>query len=164
MLGETDLGFVQVYANVKFGWFHPSPAGEKAMPVLTGAGPALHKLYRMTRNPVRALMRGVEGKTDGRFPRDIRRTTAYADLVSISDQLASMAIELRDPDGQVVDTEDIHIDDTEWKLSLIPKSCRGEPEESDASEPDLEPLPRYQIQVHLRGVPRRRLHVPGLDD
>ena len=164
MLGETDLGFVQVLANVKFGWFHPSPAGEKMMPVLTGVGPALHKLYRMERNPVRALMRGVDHHPDGEFPRDIRRTTAYADLVSIGDQIESMSLELRDPDGQIVETDDIHIDDTKWKRSLIPKKHRADVPEADASAEGSDPLPRYQIQVRLRGIPRRRLHVPGLDD
>lgn len=164
MLGETDLGFVQVFANVKFGWFHPSPAGERMMPVLTGVGPALHKLYRMERNPVRALMRGAEPNPDGGFPRDIRRTTAYADLVSIGDQIESMALELRGADGKVVETDDIHIDDMEWKLSLVPKRLRGDLDEPDASGPDADPLPRYQIQVRLRGIPRKRLPVPGLDD
>lgn len=164
MLGETDLGFVQVFANVKFGWFHPSRAGVQMMPVLTGVGPALHKLYRMERNPVRALMRGVDHDPDGEFPRDIRRTTAYADLVSIGDQIESMALELRGPDGKIVETEDIHIDDTEWKRSLIPKKHRAHFRGPDAPEAGSDPLPRYQIQVRLRGIPRRRLHVPGLDD
>jgi hypothetical protein len=164
MLGETDLGFVQIFANVKFGWFHPSAAGEKVMPVLTGVGPALHRLYRMERNPVRALMRGLDHHPDGEFPRDIRRTTAYADLVSIGAQIESMALELRGPDGKLVETDDIHIDDTEWKRSLVPKKHRVDLPEADPLEMDSAPLPRYQIQVRLRGIPRRRLHAPGLDD
>jgi hypothetical protein len=40
---------------------------------------------------------------------------------------------------------------------------RGKAEE--LPEPGVGPShERYQIQVHLRGVPRRFLHVPGLDD
>jgi hypothetical protein len=167
LLGESDLGFVQVFENVKFGWFHPSPAGEKLMPVLTGTGPALMKLNKMMRNPMRAMMRGKNDEPDADYPRDIRATTAYADLVSIVDELEGLHLELRDPAGKVVEVDHMGIDDTEWKMSLVPKKLRRRIDRDYGPEPwqeDSPPLPRYQLQVHLRGIPRRRLHVPGLDD
>ena len=164
LLGESDLGFVQVWENVRFGWFHPSPAGEKLMPVLTGTGPALMKLNKMMRNPMRAMMRGKDDEPDAEFPRDIRATTAYADLVSIVDELEGLELELRDPDGKVVEVEHMGIDDTEWKVSLVPKQLRRKAGLNPEPWEQSDPRQRYQLQVHLRGVPRRRLHVPGLDD
>lgn len=168
LLGESDLGFVQIWENVKFGWFHPSPAGERFMPVLTGTGPALMKLHKMMRNPMREMMRGAD-EAKGEFPRDIRQTTAYADLVSMIDEREAMELELRGPDGKVIPTDDIGIDDTEWKISLIPKKLRKQLQRDATPEPWAEgsaPFPRYQIQVHLRGVPRRCLHAgfPDLPD
>lgn len=167
LLGESDLGFVQVWENVKFGWFHPSRVGETFMPVLTGTGPALMKLSRMMRNPVREAIRPPDDATECEFPRDIRRTSAYADLVSISDQLEALELELRDPDGRPVPVDDLAIDDTHWKMSLVPRKIRRKIDRMygpEPWEPETPPLPRYQMQVRLRGVPHRRLHVPGLDD
>lgn len=149
------------------GWFHPSPIGEKFMRVLTGTGPALMALNKMMRDPVAELARGMETEPDAEFPRDVRLTTEYADLVSIVDELEALQLELRDPDGGWVDVESMGIDDTKWKISLIPKRVRRKIDRMYAPEPweaESPPLPRYQIQVRLRGVPRRRLHVPGLDD
>jgi hypothetical protein len=158
LLGESDLGFVQVFEHVKFGWFKPSPVGEKLMPVLTGAAPAAMKVGRMMRNAVREAMRGSE-QGEG-YPADIRRTTAYADLVSIEDEVSALLLEMRDPDGRVMDAEDIHIDDMIWKLSLAAKQEKGRRKARLRPE-DLEG-PRYQIQVHLRGVPRRCIAFPDL--
>jgi hypothetical protein len=168
LLGESDLGFVQVYENVRMGWFHPSPIGEKLMPVITGTGPALRAIHKLMRDPVRTLARGIEKEDgDAEFPRDIRLTTEYADLVSVVDELESMELELRDPDGKVVAVDHMGVDDTEWKISLIPKKMRKRLDRMSRQEPwepESPPLPRYQLQVHLADVPRRRLHVEGLDD
>jgi hypothetical protein len=166
MLGESDLGFVQTFENVKFGWFHPSPVGERFMPVLAGVGAALHRLHRMERNPVRRLMRGADQPSDGNFPRDIRRTTAYADFAAIVDEREAMQLQLRDPAGRVIETDVIAIDDTEWKISLVPKKLRAKMDEDSSRSawaPGTDSFPRYQIQVHLRGVPRRCLPIPGLE-
>lgn len=152
LLGETDLGFVQIYSNMRMGWFRPSAQGSPLMSVVTGTGPALHKVGRMMRNPLRAAMRRSEDNDGGEWPRDIRSTTAYADLVSSIDELEALQLQLRDADGNVLETEHIGIDDTEFKRKLIPKKMRRE------LEPELweENPDRYQIQVYFPG-PRRLL-------
>jgi hypothetical protein len=159
LLGESDLGFVQVFEHVKFGWFTPSPLGERLLPVLTGVAPAAMKVGKMLRNGVREAMRGVE-QADG-YPADVRRTTAYADLVSLEDELAAMQLEIHDPGGSVMETEDIHIDDMVWKMSLASGTKRGRKRRPDIDPEDFDG-PRYQIQVHLRGVPRRCIPFPDL--
>jgi hypothetical protein len=166
LLGESDLGFVQIFENVRFGWFRPSPEGEQLMHVLTGAGPALMKLHKMMRNPLRQLMRGADGQSEGGFPRDIKQTTAYADLVSLIDEREALELELRGPDGKVIETDDIGIDDTEWKTSLASGKKGAKPRVKPIKQDDQDQsFPRFQIQVHLRGVPRRCVHdVRTLED
>jgi hypothetical protein len=153
-LGHTDLGFVQVYSNMRMGWFRPSEEGRKLMSVLTGTGPALHRVGKMMRNPRRVAMRRPEEEGGG-WPRDIRATTAYADLVSSVDELEAMDLQLRDADGVVVQTQHIGVDDAEFKRRLIPKKLRRElqldPEPWEREDED-----RYQIQVYFPG-PRRLL-------
>jgi hypothetical protein len=155
LLGETDLGFVQVYSNMRMGWFHPSPQGETLMSVLTGTGPALKKVGRLMRSPVRAAMRKPSDHDDGEWPRDIRATTAYADLVSSVDELEAMELELRDPEGMRVESEHVGIDDIEFKLSFISKRDRrrlGMNNRDTWREPDERNLmERYQIQVYFPG-------------
>lgn len=159
LLGESDLGFVQVFEHVKFGWFTPSPLGEKLISVLTGVSPAALRVGKMLRNSVREAMRG-EAQADG-YPADVRRTTAYADLVSIEDELSAMQLEVRDPAGRVIDAEDIHVDDMFWKMSQASRSKKGRRRRLDFDPKDFDG-PRYQIQVHLRGVPRRCIEFPDL--
>lgn len=154
MLGETDLGFVQVFANHRTGWFHPSPVGEALMPILTGPGPALRAVGKLMRDPIRKVTRPREDETPGEWPADIRQTTQYADLVSSVDELESMELEVRDPDGVVLQVEHVGIDDMEFKKSFIPKRIRKRWEREDKTEPwepPLEPFPRYQIQVYFVG-------------
>jgi hypothetical protein len=153
LLGESDLGFVQIYSNMRMGWFHPSPEGEKLMSVLTGTGPALRKVGRLLGNPIRKAMRGTSDQADGGWPKDIRATTAYADLVSTVDELEAMELELRDGDGTRLETEHVGIDDVEFKLSFIPKHQRRrlgimKPEPWRSGERQE----RYQIQVYFPGA------------
>lgn len=159
MLGETDLGFVRVYSNMRMGWFHPSKHGDILMPVLTGPGPALKAVGRLMRDPVRSVIRSRETEETEEYPPDIRTTTQYADLVSSVDELESMELQMRDPDGVVMETDHVGINDMEFKLSFLSKRERRRLDKMCAPEPwepPLEPLPRYQIQVYFPG-PRRLL-------
>src|ERR1043166_8607248 len=121
LLGDTDLGFVQVFSNVRMGWFPPSPLGETLMSVPTGTGPALHRVGRLMRHPIRSAIRAPVPEGSEWPPPDIRASTAYADLVSSVDELEAMQLQLRDPDGNVMEVEHLGIDDMEFKLSLISK-------------------------------------------
>lgn len=99
------------------------------MPILTGTSPILRKLGRMLRDPVGAV--GPSASSGSPWAADIMRTTAYADLMSMHDQLESLQLELRDPRGNILDAEDIGIE-----------AC------SESG------TPRYRIEVRLR-VARR---------
>jgi hypothetical protein len=163
LLGESDLGFVQIYSNMRMGWFHPSPQGEKLMAVLTGTGPALRKVGRLLRNPIRTAMRQPSDRDEGEWPKDIRRTTAYADLASSIDELESMELELRDESGQRVQTDHVGVEDMEFKLSFISKRDRRRLGiDDDKPWRTEEKRERYQIQVYFPG-PRVAIDEP-VDD
>jgi hypothetical protein len=90
------------------------------MPIITGVGPALTKLYEVFDGMPCRADRQADGDSDAEdagYPEAVRRTTEYADAVSISDELESLALELRDADGDVVATESIYITDTEYLLA-----------------------------------------------
>ena len=148
LLGESDLQPLQSFERVKFGWFIPTAEGEKAMDVMTGGREKLLKLGRLLRNPMREMMRPKD-QPPGEWPADIRRTTTYADFIAYQDQLEAMQLELRDPDGNIVDCEDLTVQDTEFTLSLARRGKRRRPEAQTVAEsaPSGE---RYQMQVHLR--------------
>jgi hypothetical protein len=148
LLGESDLKSLESLEHVKFGWFIPTPEGERSMDVMTGGRAQLMKLGKMLRNPMRAMMRPKD-QPAGEWPADIRRTTAYADYIAYRDQLEAMRLEVRDPDGNIVDCEDIAVQDTEFTLSLARRGKRRGAE----AQPVAESAPageRYQMQVHLR--------------
>jgi hypothetical protein len=150
LIGETDLGFIYRENRYRVGWFHPNEFGERLMPTATGVGPAMR---------AEAIL-GPDG-------------TLSADLLAAIDQCESLELELRGPDGERFETEDIGIIDTHYLLSLAdaadadrleeePLSPEDEkeieefvaewkaahPQDEEVDEPEVE-FPRYQIQVRF---------------
>lgn len=150
LLGHTTLGYAPSIPGIKAGDFEPTELGEELMPVLTGMGPASEAFSRAIE---RLWPEGVPETKTG-IHDALRKTSEYADLVSIHDRLESLALELRDPSGNPVLTEAIGIQDTEHLLALARRDgvLTEEDEMEMASEP-WEPQPaRYQIIVELQGA------------
>ena len=150
LLGETDLGFIYRENGYRCGWFHPNELGDRLMPAATGVAPAMRVAYLI----------GPDANMD-------------ADVRSAADHEDALALELRMPNGAVIETESIAIVDTHYLLSIPADDTLGdEPFELTAEEQaeidaivddwraDRDPMdelsteetewPRYQIQVHLR--------------
>ena len=153
LLGETELAYRRAWPCFRAGDFAPNELGEKLMPIIVGVGPALTSLYDVHAEAIRR--QPIEKDTDPErdYPEQVRRSTEYADAVSIADELESLALELRDATGAVVDTEDIWINDTYRLVAIGREAIRKEdPDfEFDEPEPWETPPPRYQIMVALRG-------------
>jgi hypothetical protein len=148
LLGHTTLSYAPSRPGIKAGDFEPSELGESLMPVLTGMGPAFEALSqaldRLGPQPGDGLQGGARDT--------IRLTTEYADLMSISDRLEQLALELRDPSGALVPTAAIGIQDTEHLLALARRDGVLTEEDEQECEP-WEPKPaRYQIVVELEGA------------
>jgi hypothetical protein len=94
-LGTTDLGFIYRPDVYRCGWLHPTPLGERLLPIAAGVAPALRAEY----------MLGPD-------------TTLHADVVSACDQEEALELELRREDGTLIETTDIGITDTHYVLSI----------------------------------------------
>lgn len=117
LLGTSNLDYARSLPGLRAGDFEPTEVGERLLPIITGVGPALRGLYRLV-HAERASGRASDEDLGAGFPERIRKTTEYADAVSVGNELESLALELRDPDGAVVPTDSIAVQDTEYLLSL----------------------------------------------
>jgi len=130
ILGHTDLGFVYREHGVRVGWFHPNELGDRLVPAATGVGPAMRE--------------SREKETD---------LLTDPDVASAYDHERALELELRGPNGVVIETENIAIIDTHYLLTI--RTHDDEVDEWLAEcEPDepwrqSEELPRYQIQAYL---------------
>lgn len=182
LLGETTLGYAPSIPRLRAGDFLPTELGERLMPVITGVGPALRALFDVV-NADRASGNHCYDQPGADFPEHIKRTPEYADSVSIQHELESLALELRDPDGRVVPTESIALQDTEYLLSLPPAPDElfdetdliddedvaadlelleamwsDQPDGFDDDDTERPPPARYQIFVTLTGAVRTVHH------
>ena len=148
LVGETDLGFIFREFNRRTGWFYPTDQAEHLLANATGVSPAMRMVWAIGPDP-----------------------TAEADFKAAVDAAERLELELRSPDGNVIETENIGIVDTHYLIALGQSAEEEEPEltpeqqaEVDAILEDLtiepdEPwwdsdgdseMPRYQISVRLR--------------
>jgi hypothetical protein len=109
LIGDTDLGFVRVIEQSRWGWFHPNAEGERRMPVIAAPLPA-----------VRAYLQGVamDAQGDPTVRPELRGSTLFADLAEAFQHLESLDLELRREDGSVVPTSEIGIQDMHQLLAL----------------------------------------------
>lgn len=177
LLGETDLAFVRCFPKHRMGWFHPNDLGDRLMPIICGIKPAFFALSDLTRR----LLPNPWGDRGRRWDLDtvLKGSTEYADLAAANAQEDGLALELRGPNGTVIPTEDIGVQDTEFLRSLsfeevsiyeverglhegdLDEETLAEIEEfveefkensrwvSEDEEEKESDLPRYQIQVQL---------------
>lgn len=146
LIGQSTLGYKRAAPGMLAGDFEPSPMGEKLMPIITGVGPALRGLHRVADDVVRVAEGQADGDPTGDYPADVRRTTEYADAMSLVDELDSLRLELRDPDGVVVPTEMIAVNDTEY---LLARAREPDPLDDMELSPELEEAIAHDIEEML---------------
>jgi hypothetical protein len=102
------------------GNFEPTEAGEKLIPRITEVNAAWRELGR-ARRAARELPEDREDRTvagDVEVRAAIRQTTEYADVAAAQSHSDSLELELHGPNGGIVPTEWIGIQDTEQLLRL----------------------------------------------
>lgn len=120
LLGHSDLAYNDhVAANMRMGEFVATEIGEQVMPAITGLRSARHDLGKTCQQ-----IRSDHGKHVGpsEFCELLRNTTAYADSKAAESHCEALELQLRGPDGSIIDTESISIQDTELLLSLARES------------------------------------------
>ena len=97
---------------MRAGDFIPSELGQRLMPVILGVGPALRALHDAAERAWIAERKPGETERPDDWPASVRGSSEFADAVSLQDEVESLALELRDPDGNLVRTESIWLYDT----------------------------------------------------
>lgn len=151
LLGHSTLGYARAAPGMRAGDFEPTPLGETLMPILTGVGPALNTLHRVAADLRTDAMSQADGDPALGFSPLVRSTTEYADAVSLVDELESLALELREPDGVVVRTEMIAVNDTAHLRALAREPLYDDddlpPDEDEPLDPELEAAIAHDLEV-----------------
>jgi hypothetical protein len=103
-IGTSDLDFLRIDGTNRSGWFHPNAFGESLMPTVALAHPA-----------VRAFICQDVKDENGQsvIQPDSRHSTAFADLAEAYHRVAELDLTLHLPDGTLVPTTMLGIQDTE---------------------------------------------------
>jgi hypothetical protein len=155
LIGSSELAYRRSFPKLRVGDFEPTELGEKLMPIIVGVGPALSALYEVSQRVRREQRKkGIRRSRRADWPPEVKETTEYADAMSLPDELESLALELRDPSGTVVETESIWLQDTHRLVALAREELAEvypDMEFEDEREPWEPEPPRYQIYVELPG-------------
>ena len=108
-IGTTELDFVRFDGTARSGWFHPNAFGEGLMPTVETVLPAIRAL----------LDRKMDGE-DGRplMQESLRRSSEFADYAEALHRAGAMELTLHRPDGTLVPTSLIGLQDTHQLLEL----------------------------------------------
>jgi hypothetical protein len=116
VLGTTEFEYRRWREGIRGGSFVPAADAAHLVDIAVGVSPAaitLGKKFReMDRQRDQALSTGA-----WRSPHH-RATTEHADLASACDHEGALELELRGPDGALIETDWIALQDTEFLLSL----------------------------------------------
>ena len=124
-IGETDLGFFRLIDQSRSGWFHPNAEGERVMPVIASALPAMRAYLH--RDKVDALGKPMVQPA-------LYGSTLFADLAEAFQRMESLELELRREDGSVVPTSSIGIQDTHQLLAFPEELMADDATTGDADE------------------------------
>jgi len=106
LLGETDLDYQEVFPHHRMGAFEPTELGLKLMPIITGVGRASRQLCRM----VVYRRHGPKGEA---LEEELKHSPEQADLSAAEAHFDALELQLRAPDGSLIDTDWIDIRDTD---------------------------------------------------
>jgi hypothetical protein len=96
LLGESPLDFIRCMPKLRTGFLHPSPLGEKLLPLAGGTCAAANALHRAARR---------------KSNEERQRLPEYAAFLAACSESASYKLELRGPDGAVIPTRDVGVRD-----------------------------------------------------
>jgi hypothetical protein len=96
LLGECPLDFIRCMPKLRTGFIHPTPFGEKLLPLAGGTCAAANALRRAARHCSDV---------------DRQQLPEYAAFLDAMEKCASFRLELRGPDGSVIPTKDVSVRD-----------------------------------------------------
>jgi len=103
-IGTTELDFMRIDGSNRSGWFHPNELGEQLMPTVALPYPAMRAFVCQD-------VRGEDGQPV--VQPTFRGSTLFADLAEAFHRVAALELTLHLPDGTLVPTSMLGIQDTE---------------------------------------------------
>jgi len=147
LVGETDLGFDYDSGNCRAGNFFPTEFGETLMPII--AEP-------------RRLMAQI-ARTGHRKPIDPAADTEWLAYEAATDREYALELQLRDPSGTVIPTEDIGIRDRQLLEELYPIDD-PEFDELEFDDEPFDPALEPALDCHPESIPEWQAESDGDED
>jgi hypothetical protein len=116
VLGTTEFEYARWRKGFRGGSFSPAADAANLVEIAVGVSPATITLGKKIREMDRQADQNSPTMA-ARLPH-LKATTEHADVVSACDREAALELELRAPDGSLIATEWIALQDTEFLLSL----------------------------------------------
>lgn len=109
-IGTTDLGFARVDGQCRCGWFHPNEEGERVMAIVRAPLPLLHaSAHRDVRDGSDVVVLSVE----------VEGPELPPELLAAMQAVESLELTLHRPDGSVIPTKDVGLQDVEQLRSIF---------------------------------------------
>lgn len=112
LFGQSDLSYAQAAPWMRAGDFIPSELGHRLMPVILSVGPTFRALHDAAARAWLAERKPSEMEWPDDWPASVRQSSEFADAVSLQDEIESLALALHDPEGNLVATESIWLQDS----------------------------------------------------
>lgn len=139
VLGTTELEYARWRERFRGGSFSPATDAASLMELAVGVSPACFTLSKKIGRADREIDWGSPVVVAGTSR--VEATTEYADFASACDRSGAIELELHGPDGSLIETEWIALQDTELLLSLaaadLPEPDAGDELWNDESESSL---------------------------
>ena len=116
VVGTTELEYTRWRKGFRGGSFSPAEDAASLLEIAVGVSPATIALGKKIREMDRRVDQG--SPTIAAHVPHLKATTEHADLASAGDREEALELELRAPDGSLIATEWIALQDTEFLLSL----------------------------------------------
>lgn len=139
LLGESDLDYdTGGLPGFRMGELTPTPLGDQLLPVVTNVTRVLLEARRARRRAER------EGNGASDPSSDERMTTEWADLQEAAAHAEGLELQLRAPDGTVVPTEHIGVQDCEYLAAVGEEAVNEELEDFD---PEVEAAVAHDLAL-----------------
>jgi len=116
VLGTTEFEYVRCMERLRAGTLSPSEGADDLIDIAVGVSPASFSLSN--KSDEIAGPAGRDSVLSRAQLRQLGASTEHADFASACDRRQALELELRGPNGALIETEDVWIQDTEFLLSL----------------------------------------------
>jgi hypothetical protein len=152
-IGETKFELPSPKRKLA-GTLHPTEIGLRMLPAVTAMAPALFAFGDMCRRKG-LTPNSIERQSAAKAREIVGETPEGQRLMAAAEQVA--AVEVRDPDGRVIEWESLAITDIDWLVSYAHRLENGEEprEKAEGKPPAPDPI-KFMISLTKKKKPALR--------